>query len=33
MQIIDSKETFAYGTSQDLVSEKDEIKCFICTEY
>ena len=27
MQSIDSIETFAYGTSKDLVSEKEEIKC------
>ena len=27
MQSIDSKETYAYGTSKDLVSEKEEIKC------
>ena len=27
MQSIDSIETFAYGTSEDLVSEKEEIKC------
>ena len=27
MQPIDSIETFAYGTSKDLVSEKEEIKC------
>ena len=26
MQSIDSIETYAYGTSKDLVSEKDEIK-------
>ena len=27
MQSIDSIETYAYETSKDLVSEKDEIKC------
>ena len=27
MQSIDSRETNAYGTSKDLVSEKEEIKC------
>ena len=27
MQSIDSVETYAYGTSKDLVSEKEEIKC------
>ena len=27
MQSIDSMETYAYGTSIDLVSEKEEIKC------
>ena len=27
MQFIDSIETYAYGTSEDLVSEKEEIKC------
>ena len=27
MQLIDSIETYAYGTSKDLVSEKEEIKC------
>ena len=27
MQSIDSIETYAYGTSKDLVGEKDEIKC------
>ena len=27
MQSIDSIETNAYGTSKDLVSEKEEIKC------
>ena len=27
MQIIDLIETYAFGTSKDLVSEKDEIKC------
>ena len=27
MQPTDSIETYAYGTSIDLVSEKDEIKC------
>ena len=26
-QLIDSIETYAYGTSKDLVSEKEEIKC------
>ena len=26
MQSIDSKETYTYGTSKDLVSEKEEIK-------
>ena len=27
MQSIDSIETYAYGTSKDLVGEKEEIKC------
>ena len=27
MQSIDSIETYAYGTSKDLVSEKKDIKC------
>ena len=27
MQSIDSMETYAYGTSKDLVSDKEEIKC------
>ena len=27
MQSIDSIETYAYGTSKDLVSEKEENKC------
>ena len=27
MQSIDSTETFAYGTSKDLVSEKEDINC------
>ena len=27
MQSIDSIETCKYGTSEDLVSEKEEIKC------
>ena len=27
MQSIDSIETYAYGTSKDLVSEREEIKC------
>ena len=27
MQLIDSMETYACGTSKDLVSEKEEIKC------
>ena len=27
MQLIDSIETYAYGMSKDLVSEKEEIKC------
>ena len=27
MQSIVSTETYAYGTSKDLVSEKEEIKC------
>ena len=27
MQSIDSIETYAYGTSKDLVSEEEEIKC------
>ena len=27
MQWIDSIETYAYGTSKDLVSEKEVIKC------
>ena len=29
MQSFDSIETYAYGTSKDLVSEKEEIKCNI----
>ena len=28
IQFIDSIETCAYGTSKDLVSEKEEIKCY-----
>ena len=27
MQSIDSIKTYAYGTSKDLVREKEEIKC------
>ena len=27
MQSIDSIRTYAYGTSKDLVTEKEEIKC------
>ena len=27
MQYIDSTETYTYGTSKDLVNEKEEIKC------
>ena len=27
MQLIDSIERYAYGTNEDLVSEKEEIKC------
>ena len=27
MQSIDSIETYGYGTSKDLVSEKEDIKC------
>ena len=27
MQSFDSTEAYAYGTSKDLVSEKEEIKC------
>ena len=27
MQSIDSIETYAYGTSEDLVSEKEKINC------
>ena len=27
MQSFDSIETYAYGTSKDLVSEKEDIKC------
>ena len=27
MQSFDSIETYAYGTSKDLVSDKEEIKC------
>ena len=27
MQSIDSIETYEYGTSKDLISEKEEIKC------
>ena len=27
MQSIDTIETYAYGTSKDLVREKEEIKC------
>ena len=27
MQSSDSRETFAYGKSKDIVSEKEEIKC------
>ena len=28
MQSIDSIETYAYETSKDLVSDKEEIKCY-----
>ena len=28
MESIDSIETYAYGTSKDLVKEKEEIKCY-----
>ena len=28
MQSIDSIETYTYGTSKDLVSDKEEIKCY-----
>ena len=27
MQSIDSSETYAYGMSEDLISEKEKIKC------
>ena len=27
MQLIDSIQTYAYGTNKDLVSDKEEIKC------
>ena len=27
IQLIDSTETYVYGTSKDLVTEKEEIKC------
>ena len=27
MKLIDSIETYAYGTKKDLVSDKEEIKC------
>ena len=27
MQSIDSIETYAYGTSKDMVNEEEEIKC------
>ena len=27
MQLIDMIETYGYGTSKDLASEKEEIKC------
>ena len=27
MQSVDFIETYAYGTSKDLVSEKEEVKC------
>ena len=27
MQSIDSIETYAYGTSKDLVNDKEDIKC------
>ena len=27
MQLIDSIETYTYGTSKDLVSDKEEVKC------
>ena len=33
MQSIDSVETYVYGTSKDLVSEKEEIKCNNITEW
>ena len=29
MQLIDSIETYAYGISRDLISQKEEIKCNI----
>ena len=32
MQSIDSVETYVYGTSKYLVSEKEEIKCNNITE-
>ena len=28
MQSIYSSETYAYGTNKDLVSEKEDIKCY-----
>ena len=28
MQSIDSIETYTYGTSKDLVSDREEIKCY-----
>ena len=33
MQSIDSIETYAYGTSEDLVSKKGKIKCNITKLY
>ena len=33
MQSINSIETYAYGTSKDLVSEKEEIKCNNVKQY
>ena len=32
MQSIDSIETYAYGTSKSIVSEKEESKCNIITK-
>ena len=33
MQWIDLTETYAYGTSKDLASEKEEIKCKNITKW